>query len=226
MILDKINKLFTGIQRWGQGIPRGPAQLYDKAVSKYLEPEYKQVVDEVCSFKARKLVDIGCGPGKLLSLIASRISIDLMVGIDISYAMARIACRNFRRNGVMADVVNADAHMLPIRDGSIDLAVSTGTLHHIRRPEQVFRECMRILASRGEAWIYELSHDAPLKEIVEAAKQLHRPALLLKLSAVMHGIPRREYTEGFIRKALDRAGVKYFIEFRGILTKLIISKLL
>ncbi|MCD6358136.1 MAG: methyltransferase domain-containing protein [Thermoproteales archaeon] len=99
--------------------------------------------------------------------------------------MARIFWRNAARRGGEAwgGVVVADAHKLPLRYSCSDLLPSTGTLHHIRRPADVFRECARVLEGRGEAWMYEFSHDAPRAEVGRMAREFKRPILCLKLVA-------------------------------------------
>ncbi|RLG75853.1 MAG: hypothetical protein DRO23_02700 [Thermoprotei archaeon] len=64
-----------------------------------------------------------------------------------------------------------DAHKLPFRNNSLVLIVSTGTLHHLRNLKEFFKECERALKEKGEAWLYEFSHDVKPQELREAAKQ-------------------------------------------------------
>jgi len=76
---------------------------------------------------------------------------DLLIGIDISKAMAYIARRNFICKKVYGSLnsVVADAHMMPFRNKFFDLIVSTGTLYHIRNPAVFFRECIRVVKDRA-----------------------------------------------------------------------------
>ena len=46
-ILNLLNKIFVRLQRWMQGIPGGPAYLYNCIATKYLEPSYNHVVKEI-----------------------------------------------------------------------------------------------------------------------------------------------------------------------------------
>jgi len=44
-------------------------------------------------------------------------------------------------------------------------------LHHLRNLKEFFKECERALKEKGEAWLYEFSHDVKPQELREAAKQ-------------------------------------------------------
>ena len=162
LLLDAVNRAFIAIQRWKQGIPRGSAQLYDKLASRVISGLHEHVAEEAARLRPNRVLDVGCGPGSLLASLARLCDAHTLVGVDISRAMARIFRRNSLRRGLWhrMGVIVADSHALPFRDRAFDLILSTGTLHHLRRPSAVFSECARVLRV-GEAWIYELSHDVP-----------------------------------------------------------------
>lgn len=46
--------------------------------------------------------------------------------------------------------------------------------------------------------------------------------MLLKLVSALHGLPRKAFLEGYIRDELLRSGVRYRVEFRGLVTRLVI----
>ena len=224
-MLSFLNRIFVRLQRWMQGIPGGPAHLYDKIVTKYLEPSYGYVVKEIEGKASKNLtiVEVGCGAGKLLFEITNRVKPKDVLGLDISHAMARISKRNLIKNGMYpyVNLVLADAHEMPIKEGCFDLVVSTGTLHHIKKPAEFFKECSRILKKSGEAWIYEFSHDA---ECEESSKTLKRPCFLLKTLAALHGLPRSTFERGYIKEALENSRCKNMIRYNGVITKLILYK--
>ena len=128
------------------------------------------------------------------------------IGLDISKAMVEIATRNVLKHEVKkhVDFVVGDAHKLPFRSNSLDLIVSTGTLHHLRNVEEFFRECGRTLKEKGEAVICELSYDIKPEELREQSRKWKRPKRILRLAALMHGIPRTEYETRFVKEALER----------------------
>lgn len=154
-MLNAVNSLFVRLQRWKQGIPAGSAHIYNLLATRLPEREYEYVIEEIkkAGRRLRIFVEVGCGTGKLLVKVAESIDVAVAVGLDISWAMARIAKSNSTKSGVYAkiDIVVGDAHRLPFRERTIDLIVSTGTLHHLRPPEVFFRECSSVLALRGEA---------------------------------------------------------------------------
>jgi len=208
-----------------QGIPRGPAHLYDKIVTRYLEPSYDYVVGEIGGKVSKNLtiVEVGCGAGKLLSEIVIKVKPKDVLGLDISHAMARISRRNLIKSEMYSyvNLIVADAHKMPLKEGYFDLVVSTGTLHHIKKPAEFFKECSRVLRKNGEAWIYEFSYDADCKD---SSRMLRRPCFLLKTLAALHGLPRSTFERGYIREALEKSGCKNSISYNGIITKLILYK--
>ncbi len=221
-MLDLINRLFVRAQRRIQGIPRVSANLYEKLGTKYLEPTYNYVLENLMGKTIDTVLEIGCGTGKLLLKILDVMYPRAIVGLDISRAMIEIAKKNSRKIGKypMVDLILADAHKIPIRPRSIDLIISTGTLHHIRDPETLFREVAEVLSRDGEALIYEFSHDISKEELKQSSKRLRRPSTLLKLTATLHGLPRKEYEEGYIKEALTKVGVVYDVYYEGITTLL------
>jgi len=227
-MLDTVNRLFVKLQRYVQGIPAGAAHFYEKVVTKYLEQSYKNIAEKIGQTikEDSRILEIGCGTGKLLIEILKKMEINAIIGLDISKAMIGISRKNLVKSYMygFTGLILADAHKIPLRDACIDLIVSTGTLHHIRKPRVLFEECARILRENGEAWIYELSHDVPRPELVNSSKKLKRWSFLLRTSATLHGIPRKAYEAGYIGEALKKAKLNYRIEYDGVITKLIISK--
>ena len=225
-ILSCINKIFLKLQRRVQGMPSGSAHLYDKLATRILEPLYDMVTEEY-RMKTRedlKILEVGCGAGKLLGKVADKFNTYTILGLDISEAMVMISKKNLDKHyKYKVDLFVADAHRIPLKRESIDLILSTGTLHHIRRPCIFFQQCIETLSEYGEAWIYEFSCDAPDKELKVSAELLRKPSLFLKIVASLHGIPRREYNEGYIKQALDKAKAKYEVKYEGIITKLILK---
>jgi len=227
-MLNIINRFFVKIQRYVQDIPAGSANLYEKIAARILSSMYKNVTKEVCETinAESNILEIGCGTGKLLIEILKKIEVKNIIGLDISNAMIKISKKNLVKNNMhgLADLVLADAHKIPLRNMSINLIISTGTLHHIRKPEKMFRECNRVLKEGGEAWIYEFSHDTPKSDLVKSANILKKSKYILRILSAMHGLPRQTYEKGYIKNSLSDAEVKYRIDYIGILTKLVLIR--
>lgn len=223
-MLGLLNRVFVRIQRWKQGIPRGAADIYNRLADTTIKLLQELVAGEAARLNPERVADMGCGPGSLLLRLVELDELTYCVGIDISRPMAHIFWRNAGQRGARhrVDVVVADAHKMPLRRGCLDLLLSTGTLHHLRRPGEVFRECARVLREGGEAWIYEFSHDAPKAEVERTAREFKRPKLLLRLVAALHGLPRREFEEGYLRRELEESGVEYEVTYEGVVTRILV----
>lgn len=136
------------------------ARGYELVSGVLARPLYRRVVADVteAALPAGSVVlDVGTGPGRVARLIAAACPKVEVEGVDLSPEMiARAAStaktastRNLRFQ--VADVV-----ALPFPDGSVDLIVSTLSLHHWDHPAAGLHEILRVLTPGGQAWIYDL----------------------------------------------------------------------
>ena len=110
---------------------------------------------------AGEAADLGCGPGYLTIGLARRTPGLHVTGIDLSDAMLTQAIANARLAGVahQTDFRTADAAALPFPDASLDLVVSTLSLHHWDDPVPVFNEVARVLRPGGAFLLFDLRRD-------------------------------------------------------------------
>jgi ubiquinone/menaquinone biosynthesis C-methylase UbiE len=108
---------------------------------------------------AGRLLDIGTGTGRVLELLAPRISRGL--GIDASKSMLALARSRLSRAGCAHCAVRlGDMYRLPLADASFDLAVLQMVLHHAEDPAGVLAETARVLRPGGTVIVIELAaHD-------------------------------------------------------------------
>lgn len=152
-----------------EGIPFPGSRSYSMlARSRLMRDFYRQVADEVADELSRgKILDVGTGPGYLPIELARLAPNAVIVGIDISRDMIKIARRNAEGSGVSnVKFMVEDANKMSFEDSSFDLIVSTGSLHHWRKPLRVINELYRVLKDEGQAWIYDLRRDVPEDIIV------------------------------------------------------------
>jgi len=105
--------------------------------------------------------DLGCGPGQLVIQLARRSPGLHVTGIDLSDGMIARGQDNARRAGV-ADRVSfrqGNAQQIPFPDASLDLVVSTLSLHHWSDPVAVLDEIARVLRPGGSFLIFDLRRD-------------------------------------------------------------------
>ena len=105
--------------------------------------------------------DLGCGPGYLAVELAHRAPGLHVTGVDLSDAMLTQAIANARLAGVahQTDFRTADAAALPFPDASLDLVVSTLSLHHWDDPVPIVNEVARVLRPGGAFLLFDLRRD-------------------------------------------------------------------
>jgi len=103
------------------------------------------------------VLDIGCGPGRVLGFLAKRGV--RCIGLDRSRVSLGLAIQRYRRPGVVADNLH-----LPLADETADVVISDGVIHHTENPEAAFRENFRVLRSGGRMYlaVYKPSGHYPL----------------------------------------------------------------
>lgn len=141
--------------RMPEAIPAPGAIIYNAIPAKILrKPEGKIASDVIEHVESGTIIDLGSGTGYLAIEIAKMAPKLKVHGIDLSKEMIRIA----RRHGKGIKNVHfelGNAAELSFENESIDFIISTGSLHHWRRPAKVFDECYRVLKNGKEAWIYD-----------------------------------------------------------------------
>jgi ubiquinone/menaquinone biosynthesis C-methylase UbiE len=101
-----------------------------------------------CVPAPRRILDIGCGTGYLLGVLAARATqAESLAGIDAAPEMIEVA-RGAATDGRLRFVVGA-AERLPWPDAAFDLVVSTTSFDHWADQQRGLAECARVLAPGG-----------------------------------------------------------------------------
>ena len=108
------------------------------------------------------MVDIGCGPGYLIEVMAKSFPHLHLSGVDIAEEMTQQAARNLTSLGLgeRVEFRQGDVQELPFEDNAVDFMVSTLSLHHWSQPGQALQEIHRVLKPRGQFLIFDLRRDA------------------------------------------------------------------
>jgi ubiquinone/menaquinone biosynthesis C-methylase UbiE len=109
--------------------------------------------------KAKTLIDLGTGTGRVLSLFAPIAA--QAIGIDSSREMLAIARAHFERDGHRhVQVRLGDIYALPFSDGSADLVTIHQVLHFLDDPGRALMEARRVLSPEGRMLIVDFApHD-------------------------------------------------------------------
>ena len=103
------------------------ASDYEEIWAPRLRPFALQLLDRLSLEDARRVLDLGCGVGKLLPDIEERAPSAFVVGSDLTHEMVRRADPRFGR-------VAMDGMRLAYADGSFDAVVSSFALFHFPDP--------------------------------------------------------------------------------------------
>jgi ubiquinone/menaquinone biosynthesis C-methylase UbiE len=111
--------------------------------------------------QAGQAADLGCGPGYLVAALAQAAPGLQVTGIDLSDEMLLEAERYARRFGLEDRVAfkKGDVAEIPFPDASLDLVVSTLSLHHWSNPAAVLDEIARVLRPGGSFLVFDLRRD-------------------------------------------------------------------
>jgi demethylmenaquinone methyltransferase/2-methoxy-6-polyprenyl-1,4-benzoquinol methylase len=122
----------------------------------------RRAVRELHLDQGARVVDIGCGTGDLCRVLG-RAGLDA-VGVDMAAGM-------LARAHTAAPLVRADALHLPLRDGSVDGAVSGFALRNVVDIPACFREAARVIRPGGRVVFLEVSE--PPNRLIRALHALY-----------------------------------------------------
>ncbi len=120
----------------------------------------------VCAGPNDRAVDLACGPGTLALRFARHVR--SICALDLTPAILARARSNAVKDGLAnLDCVLGDAQALPFGDGSLDLAVTSYSLHHISDPAKVLREMARVVKPGGRVGVLDIvvPEDPKIREL-------------------------------------------------------------
>ena len=117
------------------------------------------ILDQVKGQKFDRIVDLGTGTGRMLTLLAPLAA--EAEGLDLSHHMLTVARANLNRAEVRhARVRQGDVTETPFDTNSADLVVVHQVLHYLEDPEAVLAEAARILKPGGRLLLVDFApHD-------------------------------------------------------------------
>lgn len=136
------------------------------------------------------VLDVGCGTGDLLRLLAPLVAPGRAVGIDLSETM--IAEANSRSESTFANLVFArgDIFDLQFQDGAFDRVTANQVLVHLPNPWAALAEMCRVLAPDGAISITEMDWGTMVVE--SSHRELSRRFTELTCEGLRNGLISRE----------------------------------
>ncbi len=102
---------------------------------------------EYKNFVGKKVLDVGCGNGYVLSKYAWEGA--EVYGIDITQAGIDLCRKRFEYSQLNGDFQVADAQDIPFPDNTFDCVCSMGVLHHVPNTQNALDEIYRVLKPGG-----------------------------------------------------------------------------
>jgi ubiquinone/menaquinone biosynthesis C-methylase UbiE/DNA-binding HxlR family transcriptional regulator len=102
----------------------------------------------------RAVLDIGCGSGRNLPLLAT--VAENLYAVDSSPRMVQLSEHICLKKAMTCSIKLGDMSRIPFDDEMFDLLFCNMVLHHVSDPAQGLNECARVLASGGRLLLVEL----------------------------------------------------------------------
>jgi len=146
------------------------AQRWNEVRSLYVaEDEVEQaILEAVGPGPFERLVDLGTGAGRMLTLLGDRARTAL--GLDLSQQMLNIARRQATDAGLDGcELRHGDIFSTGLKDGAADLVVIHRVLHYLNDPAAAVGEAARLVAPDGRLLIVDFAPHA-----LEYLRQVHQ----------------------------------------------------
>ena len=132
------------------------APRYDQQWSAYLRASLSMTLASTGGLPAARVLDVACGTGQLLEMLAEQADDPELFGIDKVPAMLEVAKQ---RIGHRTTLLEGDAEKLPFDDASFQLVTCTSALHYFTDADAVLREMRRVLAPSGNLVVTDWCRD-------------------------------------------------------------------
>ncbi len=176
---------------WLETFDGAGADRYDSH-SRWLAGMHRRTAARVAAVLPRggRLLDIGCGPGRLLAQVAAQRPDASLTGVDLSERMVELATARLGGDAGRARVLRGDAAALPVPDGSADVITAVLTAHHWEDLTRGVDEAARALAPGGTVLVVEMR--GPARHVSRALRgalgQVDRRTVWAVGLPLLHGL--------------------------------------
>lgn len=148
---------------------------YDRRWSSYSRATLGAALRHVRCDGTETVLDLACGTGELARRMLERWPGLRIHGIDLSSNMLGEARRKLIQRP-LASFTRAEVSVLPFRDESFDLAITTNSFHYFRQPLATSNEIHRVLRPGGRLLVVDWCHDYWTCKVCEIYLRLVDPA--------------------------------------------------
>ena len=133
------------------------AEGFTRIAREVFAPIYPVIAEQVLAWSGIRdglSLDLGSGPGLLSAALAEKSGLSV-IALDTDPAMARIAHETAAGHGCADRItpITGDVHCMPVRDDTVSLIVSRGSIFFWKDRVRAFQEIERVLRPGGIALI-------------------------------------------------------------------------
>ncbi|WP_214021503.1 class I SAM-dependent methyltransferase [Methanoculleus sp.] len=131
------------------------AEGFARVAREVFAPVYPVIAEQALAWSGIRdgiALDLGSGPGLLSVALAQKSNLSI-IALDADPAMSRIARKTAADSPGRVVPVTGDVHCMPIKDDTISLVVSRGSIYFWEDRPRAFSEIERILRPGGVAFV-------------------------------------------------------------------------
>ncbi|ABN58092.1 MULTISPECIES: class I SAM-dependent methyltransferase [Methanoculleus] len=131
------------------------AEGFARIAREVFAPIYPVIAEQALAWSGIRdgiALDLGSGPGHLSVALAEKSNLSI-IALDADPATSRIARTTAAGCGDRVIPVTGDVHCMPIRDNTVSLVVSRGSIYFWEDRARAFLEIERILRPGGVAYV-------------------------------------------------------------------------
>ncbi len=119
--------------------------------------DYPQILEEIEKEPFTDLLDAGCGPAPMLSLLSEKYPDKNYTGIDLTEKMIEVAKA---KNIPNATFIVGDCENLPFEDNSFDVIICSMSAHHYPEIQDFYNSVFRVLRPGGRFILRDMTSDS------------------------------------------------------------------
>lgn len=135
------------------------AKMYESdhaGIYEMCKKDYPDILEELEKEPFIDLLDAGCGPAPMISLLSEKYPDRHYTGLDLTPAMIEEAKK---KNIPNAEFVVGDCENFPFEGNSFDAIICSMSFHHYPNPQAFFNSVKRCLRPKGRLILRDVTSD-------------------------------------------------------------------
>ena len=116
-------------------------------------------IDKILKIKGQNILEVGCGYGPLLKLLANKGA--RVVGTEVDSQSLKIA-RKLLPKTKKITLLQVDGESLPFKNMCFDSVILFDVIEHVKNPQLMVKECKRVLKKNGLLYVEFTPYYSPI----------------------------------------------------------------